>query len=195
MKTPLINLFALVSLIWIGSACSSVNVDKSRKADFSRYRTFAWMDSDVQAGKNPAYYNEIATQNLEAAVVNTLNEKGYKENTRNPDMLIGYHFFVEQRERTVSDPSPMYGPYMGWGRWGWQGWGPAWYGWGGGPRYRQEKYDAGTVVVDIVDAKTQKLVWRGSVEKAVDNPTQISRQLEREVSRIIDKVPEEKSGE
>ncbi len=194
MKTPLINLLAVFSLVWISSACSSVNVDKSSKADFSRYKTFAWMDSDVKAGENPAYYNEIATQNLEAAVVNTLTEKGYQENTSQPDMLIGYHFFVEQRERTVSDPNPMYGPFVGWGRWGWQGWGPSWYGWGGN-RYRREKYDAGTVVVDIVDAKTQKLVWRGSVEKAVDNPTQISRQLEREVSRIVDKVPEEKTSE
>ncbi len=152
------------------------------------------MDSDVQAGKNPVYYNEIATQNLENAVESTLAEKGYQRDENNPDMLIGYHFFVEQKERTVSDPAPLYGPYMGWGRWGWRGWGPAWYGWGSGRQSHREKYEAGTVVLDIVDAKTRKLVWRGSVEKAVDNPTQISRQLERDVNKIVEKVPEEKSG-
>ncbi|WP_420155667.1 DUF4136 domain-containing protein [Siphonobacter sp.] len=194
MKTFLHPLLLLLSLLWVASACTTVNVDKSSRANFSKYKTFAWMDSDVQAGKNPVYYNEIATQNLENAVESTLAEKGYQRDENNPDMLIGYHFFVEQKERTVSDPAPLYGPYMGWGRWGWRGWGPAWYGWGSGRQSHREKYEAGTVVLDIVDAKTRKLVWRGSVEKAVDNPTQISRQLERDVNKIVEKVPEEKSG-
>ena len=35
--------------------------------------------------------------------------------------------------------------------------------------YTQEKYDAGTVVVDMVDARTKQLIWRGSVQDAIAN--------------------------
>jgi len=176
-------LYATALLIAIAS-CTTVKVDQS-SANLSKYRTYAFMDPDVKAGKNPLYYNDIATQNVESVVDNALLNKGLTKNESNPDLLIGYHFFVEQKTRTVNDP-PMYGPYMGWGRWGWRGWAPGYWGWG---RSRTETYNDGTLVVDMVDARRKKLVWRGSIENAVTNPNMITEQLPREVNKILEKYP------
>ncbi|WP_245563809.1 DUF4136 domain-containing protein [Spirosoma luteum] len=56
--------------------------------------------------------------------------------------------------------------------------------------YSQEKYEAGTVVVDMVDARTKQLIWRGSAQNAIGNPTRIKEQLAREVTRIVDRFPQ-----
>ncbi|GAB3691180.1 DUF4136 domain-containing protein [Spirosoma flavus] len=188
------GLVIMLGLLVVAFGCSPrVAVDSNSKVDFSKYKTFTWMDSDVKAGQNPVYYNQLATESVENTMSNVLQEKGLKEDGNNADLLIGYHFFVENKTRTVSNPTtPFYGPYMGWGRWGYRGWGPGWWGWAG-PQYREETYKAGTLVVDMVDAKTRKLVWRGAVENAVANPSRITAQLTREAERIVEKFPERSS--
>jgi hypothetical protein len=184
------RLLVIVSLLTVAFGCSpKVAVDSNSRADFSKYKTFAWMDSDVKAGQNPVYYNQLATQSVENTMSDVLQQKGLAQNEANPDLLIGYHFFVENKTRTVANPStPFYGPYMGWGRWGFRGWGPTWWGYGG-TQYTEEQYKAGTLVVDMVDARTRKLVWRGAVENAVSSPTRITAQLTKEAERIVEKFP------
>ena len=59
--------------------------------------------------------------------------------------------------------------------------------------YTQEKYEAGTVVVDMVDARTKQLIWRGSVQNAISNPARIKDQLAREVQRIVERFPQRTS--
>lgn len=177
------------------AACSPRVAVDSAKVDFNKYRTYDWMDSDVKGSQNPLYYNQIASQNVESVVNQALATKGLKQVTGRPDLLVGYHFFVQERTRTVSNGSnfagPLYGPYYGWGRWGYGGWGPGWYGYNfGNPQYTQQPYEAGTVVVDMVDARTHQLVWRGSIQDAVNNPAKINDQLAREVQKIVEKFPD-----
>ncbi|GAB4030661.1 DUF4136 domain-containing protein [Spirosoma jeollabukense] len=190
------RLLVILSLLTVGYGCSPrVTVDSNSRVDFSKYKTFTWMDSDVKAGQNPVFYNQLATQGVENTMSSVLQQKGLSQNEANPDLLIGYHFFVEDKTRTVANPtspSPFYGPYLGWGRWGYRGWGPGWWGWGG-TQYTQEKYKEGTLVVDMVDARTHKLVWRGAVENAVADPARITAQLTKEAERIVSKFPERTS--
>ena len=188
------RLLIVISLLAASFGCSPrVAVDSSSQADFSKYKTFAWMDSDVKAGQNPLYYNQLATESVENTMSDVLRQKGLTESNSQPDLIIGYHFFVENKTRTVANPSsPFYGPYLGWGRWGYRGWGPGWWGWGG-TQYTQEQYQAGTLVVDMVDARTHKLVWRGSVQNAVADPSRITAQLTKEAERIVEKFPERTS--
>ncbi|MFD2570906.1 DUF4136 domain-containing protein [Spirosoma soli] len=184
----------IVGLLSVIYGCAPrVTVDSNSNIDFNKYKTFAWMDSDVKAGQNPLYYNQLATESVENTMGRVLSEKGLKEVKSKPDLIVGYHFFVEDKTRTVATPnSAFYGPYAGWGRWGYGGWGPGWWGWGG-QQYTQEQYQAGTLVVDMVDARTRKLVWRGSVQNAVADPARIAAQLTKEAERIAEKFPERKS--
>lgn len=188
---PIMMIAAL--LVAISGCAPRVTVDSNNRVNFNKYKTYAWMDSDVKAGQNPLYYNQLATQNVESTMGKVLADKGLQEVTARPDLLIGYHFFVEDKTRTVSTPNnAFYGPYLGWGRWGYGGWGPGYWGWGG-QQYTQEQYQAGTLVVDMVDARTRKLVWRGSVQNAVGDPARITAQLTKEAERIVEKFPERKS--
>jgi hypothetical protein len=198
MKNWKKQLFIVAGILAGLMGCApQVRVDTAQNVDFGRYQTYAWMEPDVKAGQNPVYYNQIATQNVEQTIERALTQRGLRPAKRRADLLIGYHFFVEQKTRTVTQnrgPVGMYGPYYGWGRWGWRGWSPSWWGWNAwGPMYTQEKYEAGTVVVDMVDAQTKQLVWRGWVENAIGNPSRINNQLAREVERITEKFPQNRS--
>lgn len=188
------RLLILFGLLTVGYGCSPrVTVDRNSQVNFNKYKTFAWMDSDVKAGQNPLFYNELATQGVENTMSSVLQEKGLTPNESNPDLLVGYHFFVEDKTQTVPRTvTPLYGPFLGWGRWGYGGWAPGYWGWGG-QQYVQQQYKSGTLVVDMVDARTHKLVWRGSVENAVANPANITAQLTKEADRIITKFPVQNS--
>lgn len=183
----------LASLMLLAQCAPRVVIDSAQNVDFSKYRTYDWMDSDVTAGQNPLYYNQIATQNVEDIINKALTGRGLKRVSRRPDLLIGYHFFVEEKTRTVNvNPGPvgLYGPYYGWGRWGYRGWGPGWWGYNfNNNQYIQEPYQAGTLVVDMVDARSKRLVWRGSIQNAVGNPANISEQLASQVQSIVEKFP------
>lgn len=193
------NMLLLVGFALVMAACSPRVAVDSANVNFNKYRSYDWMKSDVKAGQNPLYYNQIATQNVENVIDKAMKDKGLQKNLRRPDLLIGYHFFVQEKTRTVSNNAgpggSLYGPFYGWGRWGYRGWGPGWYGNSfGNNQYTQEKYEAGTVVVDMVDARTRKLVWRGSIQNAVNDPAKINDQLAREVQKIVDKFPERQTS-
>jgi hypothetical protein len=64
-------------------------------------------------------------------------------------------------------------------------------GWYGG-QVDVYQYNEGTLIVDIVDAKTNQLVWRGTATKTIDesaSPEQREANLKEVVSRIFEKYP------
>ena len=57
-------------------------------------------------------------------------------------------------------------------------------------------YEAGTLVVDIIDARTQRLIWRGwaqdSVEDVLGNRDRVRQTVEEGVSRMFATFPRSK---
>ena len=57
---------------------------------------------------------------------------------------------------------------------------------------RNINYQVGTLQIDLIDAKTDQLVWRGSAEKVVDTsptPAQRSAAIREAVSKILSDYP------
>jgi hypothetical protein len=54
-------------------------------------------------------------------------------------------------------------------------------------------YDAGTLFFDLMDARTNQLVWRGwaegSLEGVVDNQVLLERRIDEAVSQIFQELP------
>jgi hypothetical protein len=55
------------------------------------------------------------------------------------------------------------------------------------------EYEAGTLVIDLVDARTNKVIWRGwaqdSVEGVLDNQDRMARKIEEAVKRMMATLP------
>lgn len=195
-----INILCILLVGWL-SGCSAVNVQEKKGVDFSRYRTYDWAKTDVKAtgDQNPIYKSSLAEQMIKDAINSEFGKLGIQQaqNNAQPDFYVTYHLYVEDAERTVSNP-PAAGfayPYavsyrggflpVNYGYW----YSPAYFNTG----YRTEQYKEGTLILDIIDARSNDLVWRGSIADPVDNPAQFGKQFSESARDILEKFPAQKS--
>ena len=55
-----------------------------------------------------------------------------------------------------------------------------------------ENYDQGTLVLDIVDGRSNELVWRGTAQARIDpsnSPEERQRRINEAVRKILDRFP------
>ncbi len=202
MKT-LIRLALVMVLISGLSACSSYNYYSAglNKTNMSQYRSFAWMSPE---GKNSKNSNNVAANKIKDAAVSSLSMKGLRQSD-NPDLLVTYMASVGRGTKSVYYPVYSgYGGFPGWGLgfgWGggWGGWRyGGWYGgyggWYGGGYYSgdvvdKEHYKEGTIIIDLIDARTRKVVWRGyGVGEVHHNPQKNIDDIPKVVNGIISQL-------
>jgi hypothetical protein len=146
------------------AACSGLEVETEhdRKVNFSRFRTYAWI-AGVPA-RDPAIESQI-----HEAVDRELPFKGLvkAEEPAAPDLFVSTYVSVEENRIVQPD------------QWGYD-LGPVGMG---SSRVNVLTLPLGTLLVDLVDARTKKLVWRGQVSRAVDR--QISQEAIRKAVREV----------
>jgi hypothetical protein len=178
------------------SACApKVNVEQRANVNFSRYRTFDFADTEVKTDgdRNPLLRSSITQDRIKEAISSELSKRGLRQVDTNPDFLVTTHTFVEKAERTVYDTQPAAGyayPYSV----GYRGrFLPINYGYWYSPSYysapRTEQYREGTLVIDFIDARTNNLVWRGSVADPVDDAGRLGSEFSKNAKEILDKFP------
>ena len=186
-------------LAWLVACAPAVTVEQQPGVNFNKYRTFAWADTEVktQGDQNPLLRSPIAQARIRQAIAGELAQRGIREVPRNPDFYLTTHIYVEQAERTVSNPPPagFAYPYAVRYRGGLL---PVNYGYWYSPAYyqttRTEQYREGTLVLDFIDAKTNNLVWRGSMADPVDDPARLGKQFAEAAKDILEKFPKGKAG-
>ena len=160
----------------------------------SGYRSFAWLPAQ---GKNETTNcNAIADLKIKDAAVTSLSSKGLRLQNNNPDLLVTYTATVGQGSKTVYAPTyyssgfyPGFGLGFGWG------YRPYYYGWGGGYPFAyyggltpvdKEHYKEGTIIIDLIDTRSHKVVWRGfGVGEVHHNPQKNIEDLPKVVDGII----------
>lgn len=167
----------------LGSCATSANVGVSSDFDhavnFRAYKTWAWYPkqaNDTEGG--PARgYESFTDQRIRDAVSKDLAAKGLTETATSPDVYVAYSVRVENKQQMGGYPYGGYG-YPYYGGYGYGGFGG--YPYGGG----SYNYKAGTVIIDIVDARRKELAWRGTGQAQL-NQNSIS---EAETYRIVNSV-------
>jgi hypothetical protein len=187
-------------LMWLGACAPSVTVEQRPGADFSNYHAFAWAETEVKTSGdvNPLLRNPMAEASIQQAVEQELRLRGVQRVDTNPDFYLTSHLYVERVERAVANPPgppilvtyPYLVRYRGMLL-------PVNYSYWYQPLntgYRTERYHEGTLVLDIIDAKTNNLVWRGSVANPINDPARMSRRFARAARDILEKFPKGKTG-
>ena len=175
--------FVLIVFLAIMSAsCSSVSVkyDYDQSKDFSRYKTYRWVDVNLPAdalAKNPLIKNRVIE-----AVNKGLKEKGYTlTEGETADMAVVVHAGSKEKMQ-VTD-------------WGTYGWYNPWWGPYGG-QVDVSYYTEGTLVIDLVDMAEKELVWRGIATGTVQenpDPQKSQQRLDSIVAQILANFPPGKS--
>ncbi|MBI4887971.1 MAG: DUF4136 domain-containing protein [Acidobacteria bacterium] len=157
------------------AACAGIRVNAyvQRGVDFADYRTYTWAPVEQLATGDPRLdNNEFFQASVQAAVEKALTARGLeKVQPGPPDLVVHYHASVTQQV-DVGGADERYGSC--------DLCGPA-------------VFDAGTLTLDLVDARTNRLVWRGwaerSIEGTIDNQQWLERQIGDSVARIFGKFP------
>jgi len=175
-KNAILLLF-LLALAITPAAAVEVHVDYDRAADFPSYKSFAW--KDIQQGTLKGS-NDLVHTRIVKAIQNQLAQAGLIEDEASPDLYVTYHASTKQDMRV---DTTMYN--YTWGpSWYWDPYWPTTYG----PSFATSQvveYTRGTLVIDVWDAGTNKLVFRGSAEGIVpDKPSK----AEKLVYKAIDKM-------
>lgn len=176
----------LLSSVFIISACATdyVATDYNPNQDFSKYKNYAWLKKEE---KNNAKVSELDRNRIKAAIDHVLAQKVYSlTDEKSASFLISYFVTVEQKR---SRSSNSYG-YVGYGGYGPHG------GVGvsmGFPLNNSENYyDEGTLIIDIIDATDNKLIWRGSVSREIydkTTPQEREKMINQSVTNILAKFP------
>lgn len=186
MARPL-ALAALGLALTLGvSSCATtsgvgVTSDFDHAVNFRAYKTWAWYPqqaTDVEGGPSNGRYESFLDQRLRNAVAREMTAKGLTEVSSKPDVYVAYSARVEDKQQV----SPYYNglgyPY---------GYGYGFYGRGAyQPVYN---YKAGTVVIDIVDARRKELAWRGTGQAQLDQNTITEEESNRIVNGILGAYP------
>jgi len=143
----------LLTLSGLLAACVSggqVVSDADSRADFSRYRSFAF--SEPLGTNRNENADTLLSQRLKAATARQMQARGFVYDVRSPDLLIDFHARVE--EHVYSNPSFGMFSYFGSRRSGYYG---AWPTWGFGMDY--DTYKEGRLNIDVIDADQKRLIW------------------------------------
>jgi hypothetical protein len=177
IKKPLFVLIPL--LLCLSSAASSfaidVKTDFDRGTDFGRYKTFCWQKVET---RNPLWIERI-----KAAVNAALTAKGWSQAESSSACDVALVAMEIKRDHdTVNTFYNNFG-----GGWGWRGFGGGGFG---EATTTTDTYQTGTLIVDLFDAKTKNLVWRGSATDTLSNNSDKNiKKLKSSVQKLFEHFP------
>jgi hypothetical protein len=121
---------------------------------------------------DPMLVNSMSNRALRTDLAQGFEGKGYVVNDSNPDFAVAYYASTRQR----LDVSAWDYGYL---------WRPRW---SVVPMVTQ--YTQGTLIVDVIDPKSQEILWRGQGVAAVsDDEQRYERELQKTVAAILAKFP------
>jgi len=170
-------MMAIGALAVTGCATMSVSSHVRSGLDFAQYRTYDWGPADALPTGDPRLdKNAFFKDHVMGAVEKRLAARGLDLSVSGtPDLLIHYHASINQRldayavDREYGD---CYDEDC---------------------KARVVAYEAGTLVLDIVDTRTNNVIWRGwaqdSVEDVLDNGDRMARKIDEAVTRMLARLP------
>lgn len=165
---------SLVLTAFVLSACGgmTVNTDWDDNADFAAYKTFAWMSPP----SGQTQVSSLIMNRIQDAVIMEMKAKGYVEDEQNPDVYVSSIVMLEEK---VNVSSTSYGYGYGYGYWGGYG----------AHSVDVYHYHEGTLLLDVIDAKANQLVWRGSGSKVVDQGSGTPEKTRAAIQKILSRYP------
>jgi hypothetical protein len=154
-------------------SAQQVKTDFDHQANFSQYKTYSWQEIKPT--------NSLWDARIKNAVDAQLATKGWTQVDSGGDVTI-------MAIKTTHTQRSLQTFYDGFGGgWRWRGFGGI-----GEATTTEQDYKEGTLVVDMYDAKTKQLIWRGSAEDTLSSKAEKNeKNLDKGVAKMFRKFPPE----
>jgi hypothetical protein len=168
-RTRTISATGLVFLMVTIAFGQKVTFDYDHGTDFSRYKTFMWI-KQPDTPKDP-----LIKQRIVDAANMQLMAKGLRLVDSDADLGVAMHVATQEKHTLNTF-------YDGFDGWGW--------GLGGTATTTVDTYIEGTLVADLFDAQSKKVVWRGVATREVSSkPEKASEQAEKAIQKLFKNFP------
>jgi hypothetical protein len=147
-----------------------VKTDYDRTVNFDQYKTYSWQKVET---KNPLWVDRI-----KSAVDAALTAKGWTQVPSDGNISL-VAIEATKNQQTLNTFYNGFG-----GGWRWGGFGDA--------TTTVDNYQVGTLVLDMFDTQTKKLVWRGSASDTLSDKTDKNiKNLDKGVQKMLKQFPPE----
>jgi hypothetical protein len=151
------------------AACTSAppkpNVDYKQDYSFIGVKKIGmYRESGGVSGDNPLQLSDIQRERIDTALAYALGNRGFQmvDNPAEADLLMSWHLVTQNKTDVRTYETPNYG--MSYGRYGGYNRYSMYNCWNCAPTRTEvsvKNYTQGTFIVDMVDPKMNKSVWRG----------------------------------
>jgi hypothetical protein len=165
-----------VALLCATASFAQVKTDYDRNVNFSQYKTYSWIKVQTQ--------DQLWVSRIEDAVNASLAAKGWTLVPSGGQVgIVAVEMTHDQQ--TLNTFYDNFG-----GGWGWRRFGGGGFGGFGDATTTTDTYKVGTLVVDLFDAKTKNLIWRGSASDTLsDHSEKNIKNLDKGVQKLFAHFP------
>ena len=171
MKIRTIWVLALAAALPLGAASTTVSVDYDHHVNFSSYRTFSW--GKVETG------DPLWDQRVQEAIERELAAKRWTQVPSGGDLLVEARARTRPEQRLdvlFSVPDRLQGGCED-------------------ASATMHTYEVGTLVVEMIDARSENLVWRGTSSGTLSpKPEKTNKQLDHSVRKMFRDFPPGANG-
>ncbi len=150
-----------LTIITVLASCEAMKVtsDLDPTVDFNKHKTYNVLPWDRDQSE---LINEFDQKRILNSVHAQMLARGYEKAESGSDISVSTFLLLNEKEQTTAYTNHYnmggYGYYGGFGYYGFGGG----YGMGTGyTTYSTEQYTVGTLIIDIFDNDTKKLIWQG----------------------------------
>ena len=185
-----IKTLTLILMVGLLAACSGIPVthDYVPTTDFSGLNSYRWSADILQMEKETKGNNPLMNSRIHNAVDRNLVARGFQLGTdKKADFIVSYQ--VEVRQRLTSDGASS-SVSFGFGSVGSFGA----IGMSTGSNVRDE--DEATLIIDILSAENNSLLWRGTSTRYVyphSTPAELTELINAHVDAILVQFPPQKN--
>lgn len=176
MKLALQTITLLTAILLVGCVSPTrYDYEQAALEEMSAYKTFTIDSREVRSDYQDVVLSPIVDRRIERAIQRELTVKGFEPVSANPDFRVAFNTVTKTRTEINDFGSPLFRRYP-------------YYGYGS--RHLDiDEYEQGTFLIDIIDAESKALVWRGTYVKRLGWSAPNETEVQEIVSSILAGFP------
>ncbi|MGC3999287.1 MAG: DUF4136 domain-containing protein [Anaeromyxobacter sp.] len=172
----------LLALALSGCATLKVQSEYDAAAPYASYHRYRWVAATPGEEQAPAMRDPAVRALVMRAIDRELQAKGLLPAgaEEQPDLLVSALGWSKDEIQVNSYGYGYSATYMR---------GPAAVGVGSPGGVTVNSYRDGTLILDLVDAKTRQVVWRGTATDTLDDPSEVRELIDNAVHKLLGSYP------
>ncbi|MGK0464281.1 MAG: hypothetical protein ACJAT5_000693 [Lentimonas sp.] len=159
-----------------------VDYDREAALKFDSYKCFVIDTSEEQAGSEDLVFSPIANRRFVRGLDAALKERGYISDCSEPDFRVRFHTAKKNVNRldfrypnnAMRFHAHCFQPNVGFF-----------------PPPYIDRYQEGIFLIDIIDAQSKELVWRGTYVERLQRQPHEDEEVRTIIDKILDRFPPE----